>query len=207
MDVGVDAESPQLPRCRLTARSSRTSRAALTASRSICSDETPQKRSRARPLASRPSWIRAALSSNSRSDLSGRRRRSRSSSSRSNSTLIVDAAGTRDTLVPEPVPNLGPKPAPQVNTRSTACPETGENDQNPDRRNPASQAKSLTSRNPPQLLAGDHDPPVGGSSPSSGIAVASGTRRVRGQKGPIWQGSGNGPILKSPWRQRVPSTA
>jgi hypothetical protein len=41
----------------------------------------------------------------------------------------------------------------QVNTRSTACPETGGNDQKPDRRDPASQAESLTKRNPPQLVA------------------------------------------------------
>jgi hypothetical protein len=53
--------------------------------------------------------------------------------------------------------------------RSTACPETGENDQKADRRNPAPQAKSLNSRNPPEIAGRNHNPRVGGSSPSSGI--------------------------------------
>ena len=93
--VGVDDEALQPVARRLAARSRRTSRAALIASRSISSEGTPAKRSLARSLASRPSWMRATLSSSSRSFFSGRRLRSRSSSSLSISTLVVGEAAVQ----------------------------------------------------------------------------------------------------------------
>ncbi len=92
--AGVDDKALQPAALWSAARSARTWRTALIASRSISSDGTPANRFLTRAVASRPSWMRAALSSSSRSLFSGRRWRSRSSRSVSISTRVVGVAAT-----------------------------------------------------------------------------------------------------------------